>query len=174
MTDKNWVNLILKNGEKVKVSKVDFKRVSKLTWRVQRRANSHRETVVTTIATPNGPRQMTLGKFIMKPPKGKMVYPRRGNLDFRRENLIVCTMAERQQMLPKRRNQESSSKYKGVFWDSTRRQWRADIYIEGKCQLVGLFSSEDSAARAYNKAAREHFGQMAYQNQISKQSNRRK
>lgn len=170
---KPWVTLTLKSGDQVKISKQDFARVSKLTWRVQRRNGSQRETVVSTISTPKGPRQITLGKFIMKPPKGKMVYPRRGGLDFRRENLILCTMAERQQMLPKRKNQESSSQYKGVFWDNTRSCWRADIYIDGKCHLVGLFDSEDSAAAAYNKSARQHFGDKAYQNQLQRDLKRR-
>ena len=83
-------------------------------------------------------------------------------------------MSERQQMLPKRVQQDSSSRYKGVFWDSTRRKWRADIYVDGKCHLVGLFGSEDAAATAYNKAAKEHFGKMAYQNRVGRKLPQRK
>jgi len=174
MKNQDWTFLKLKSGEKVKIDSRDLKKVEQLSWRVLRKKNSNRPSVVATISTPKGPRQITLGKFLLKPPKGKMVYPRRGDLDYRRANLIVCTMAERQQMLPKRKQQESSSKYKGVFWDSTRKKWRADIYIDGKCHLVGLYSSEDSAALAYNKIAREQFGEMAYQNQVNPRFPKRK
>jgi hypothetical protein len=162
----DWIYYTLKNGEKVKIDKSDLKLVEKLTWRVLTRKDQSRPSIVATISTPKGPRQITLGKYLMKPKKGYFVYPRRGSFDYRRDNLMVCTMAERQQMLPKRKNQESSSKYKGVFWDQTRQKWRADIYIEGKCHLVGLFKSEDEAALAYNKSARENFGEKAYQNQV--------
>ena len=38
----------------------------------------------------------------MNPPKGKLAYPRRFNdgFDYRKNNLIICTMQERQQLLP--------------------------------------------------------------------------
>ncbi|MCB9025320.1 MAG: hypothetical protein H6625_03310 [Bdellovibrionaceae bacterium] len=166
MKTQNWTFYKLKTGEKIKIDIKDLKKVESLSWRVLRKKNSNRPSVVATQSTPKGPRQITLGKFLLNPPKGKMVYPRRGDLDYRRDNLVVCTMAERQQMLPKRKQQKSSSKYKGVFWDSTRKKWRVDIYVDGKCNFIGLYSGEDSAALAYNKAAREHFGEMAYQNQV--------
>lgn len=158
--------MVLKSGEKVKIDSRDLQKAEKYAWRVLRRKSSNRPSVVATLSTPQGPRQVTLGKYLFNPPKGKMVYPRRGDLDYRRCNLIVCTMSERQQMLPKRVRQEATSKYKGVFWDNTRQKWRADIYVDGKCQLVGIFSSEEAAATAYNKAARENFGDKAYQNQV--------
>lgn len=115
MSEVDWTYIVLKDGSKVKISKKDLKKVKKHTWRVLRRKNSNRPSVVATISTTDGPRQITLGKYLLNPPKGKLVYPRRGDLDYRRNNLIVCTMAERQQMLPKRVQQESSSQYKGVF-----------------------------------------------------------
>ena len=169
-----WTHLKLKDGLKAKIDKRDVKKCSNHSWRIVQKKNSKRQTVVTTISTENGPRQLTLGKFLMKPPKGKLVYPRRGGLDYRRNNLIVCTMSERQRMLPKRVNQEASSQYKGVCWDNTRSKWRAELYIDGLCTCVGFFASESDAAFAYNKAAKKEFGDLAYKNQIIKRAGRRK
>ena len=118
---------------------------------------------------------MTLGKFIMKPRKGKMVYPRRTGeiLDYRKQNLIVCTMKERQIMLPKRRS-NCSSQFKGVTWDRSRSSWRAHIDIKGQTRTIGHFSEEDDAALAYNKKAQSIYGDLAYKNQVKRRKGRRK
>ena len=110
----------------------------------------------------------------MDPPKGMLVYPRRyqTGFDFRKDNLVVCTMQERQQMLPKRTH-PTTSLYKGVTFDQSKNMWRASLQVEKRNITIGLFKDEQEAARAYNRAARKQFGDMAYQNQIKKRSNRR-
>ena len=42
----------------------------------------------------------------------------------------------------------------------------AAIKVNGKKISIGLFETEDDAALAYNKAARQHFGDLAYQNRV--------
>ena len=175
MSDKKpWKFIELRNGEKAKIDAEDFDRVSQYKWRVIERKTTHKKTVVTSIRTKNGVRQLSLGRFLMNPPDGKMVYPRRyqNGFDFRKGNLIVCTMKERQQMLPKRKH-PTSSNYKGVTYDKVKKSWRSSLQTDKKNLTIGLFDSEDAAARAYNRAAREAFGEFAYQNQIKKRSNRR-
>ena len=105
----------------------------------------------------------------MSPPKGKLVYPRRFNegFDYRKNNLIICTMQERQQLLPKTRT-ESSSRYRGVSFSAKSKTWRAGIKVDGKTIALGTYKNEDDAALAYNKAAKEHFGDMAYQNPVGR------
>ena len=93
-------------------------------------------------------------------------------MDYRKSNLIVCTMAERQRMLPKRKT-KSSSRYKGVCWDSTRKMWRAGIEVSGSSVGLGFYTSEAEAARAYNKAAKKHFGEFAYHNNTGPNRERR-
>jgi hypothetical protein len=170
---KSWCWLQTSGKEKVKIDVADFKRVSRHSWRVTK-GTTGRPRVVTSIRGPGGVRQITLGKFLMKPPKGKQVYPRRFNegLDYRRSNLIVCTLKERQQLLPKRRR-DATSVYRGVSLVRAKRQWRAAIEVNGKSINLGLFKTEAQAADAYNEAAREHFGKNAYQNQIGKKKNQR-
>jgi len=51
------------------------------------------------------------------------------------------------------------SKYKGVNWRKRVNKWRAAIGLDGKMRHLGLFESEEDAARAYDAAALEHFGE---------------
>ena len=42
--------------------------------------------------------------------------------------------------------------------------WRVAIFVEGKIIRLGHFSDKIEAARAYDRAARQHFGEFAYLN----------
>lgn len=52
-----------------------------------------------------------------------------------------------------RRKRVTSSQYKGVFWDNTRKKWCARIRANGRVKTVGSFDSEEEAARALADAA---------------------
>lgn len=172
---KAWKYLLTKTGEKVKVDAEDYDEVTKRSWRVIYTGKTRKPSVVTSIRKGESVRTMTLGQFLMKPKKGKLVYPRRwqGGLDYRKNNLIVCSMKERQRMLPKRAD-KSTSRYKGVSYVKSKKIWRARIEKNGRSHYLGDFVREEHAALAYNKAAREMFGDIAYQNQIIRNPERRK
>src|SRR3954467_3665990 len=99
---KPWCYIAVHPKLKAKIDKSDFKRVSEHKWRATK-GTTGRLRVVTSVRGPKGVKNITLGKFLMKPAKGLQVYPRRFNegLDYRKENLIVCTLKERQRLLPK-------------------------------------------------------------------------
>jgi hypothetical protein len=164
---KPWCYLKVNPNHKAKIDQEDLDRVSAHTWRVIEK-DSGRLKVVTSVKTPRGSRQVSLGQFLMKPPKGKMVYPARfmEGLDYRKSNLVVCTMKERQRLLPKSRN-HGTSKFRGVSFVSSKKRWRASIKVDGKSISLGLYKNEQDAATAYNKASREHFGKIGYQNLIT-------
>lgn len=167
MSKKAWCEIII-SGRKVKVDKEDLERIQERSWRITE-ATTGRPRVVTSIRTKDGVRSVTLGKFLMNPPKNKQVYCQRFNdgLDYRKENLIVCTLSERQRLLPKRRV-ETSSRFRGVSYQKASKKWRAGIEVEGKQINLGEFRKEEDAAEAYNKAARKYFGAKAYQNSIGR------
>jgi hypothetical protein len=170
---KAWVYLTVHPGLKVKVDREDLDRLGQHSWRVTK-GTTGRPRVVTSIRGPQGVKTVTLGRFLMKPPKGKQVYPRRFNegLDYRKFNLVVCTLKERQRLLPKKRT-KTSSEFRGVSRTAGRSKWRAGIEVNGKSLNLGMFKSESAAAEAYNKAARQHFGELAYQNQTGRRGNKR-
>ena len=63
-----------------------------------------------------------------------------------------------------------TSKWKGVCWDKQRAKWAAKIQRKDVGTVfLGRFKDEVDAAKAYNKAAREYFGEFAYLNVISKE-----
>jgi hypothetical protein len=55
----------------------------------------------------------------------------------------------------------TTSQYKGVCWDKASNKWKAYIRINGKRTHLGYFEIEIDTARAYDRAALEHFGMYA-------------
>jgi hypothetical protein len=57
-----------------------------------------------------------------------------------------------------------SSQFKGVSWHKVSRKWTAQIWYDGRLHGLGSFLDEEEAARAYDQAAVENFGDHAYLN----------
>jgi len=57
-----------------------------------------------------------------------------------------------------------SSIFKGVHWEASRSKWKAGIMKDGQRIFLGRFESEVEAARKYDKAAYDLFGEFAYLN----------
>lgn len=71
-----------------------------------------------------------------------------------------------QNAMNRRSRSNSSSKYKGVSWNTKIGKWTAQIGLNRKVKYLGAFTDEEDAALAYNKAARELFGEYANLNKI--------
>ena len=170
---KKWCNFLV-GKFKVKIDKADLKRVSQYKWRIRQRDDVDKLAIITSVRTAIGSRNISLGKFLMNPPKGKLVYPRRyfDGFDYRKENLIICTLQERQRMLPKKRK-DTSSKYRGVSFAKKKKLWRAGITIDGRMINLGDFKTESEAAEAFNEASSIYFGKNGYQNTIHSGKSRR-
>jgi hypothetical protein len=166
---KTWKFLLAKTGEKIKVDAEDFATLSERSWRVIYRGKEKKPLVVTSLRMGQSSRTMSLGQYLLRPKKGKMAYPRQWSegLDYRKENIVICSMKERQRMLPKRAD-KTSSQYRGVSYIRSKKIWRARIEKNNKAYFLGDFENEIIAARAYNKAAKDLFGDLAYQNDLKK------
>lgn len=80
-------------------------------------------------------------------------------LNNRRQNLRVATHS--QNNANRMKNSRSRSRFKGVYWEVAKGKWRVRPKLNGKFRHVGYFTDEAEAARAYDAAARELFGEFA-------------
>ncbi len=80
-----------------------------------------------------------------------------------RDNLRVCTHAENSRNA-KRQLKYKTSAYHGVSWLASRSRWRAVIVHDGRQTTLGTHRNEIDAARAYDRAAAEAFGEFASPN----------
>ena len=88
----------------------------------------------------------------------------RNGLNNQRSNLRACTRTQNQQSSRKRTG--STSRYKGVCWDSNGGKWRSQVYVKKRQIHLGCFVSETDAARAYDAAALRYYGSFAITNEM--------
>ena len=106
---------------------------------------------------------LSMHRLILNAPKGLFVdHIDHNGLNNRKSNLRLCT--NQQNLRNKLPRPGCSSKYKGVSWSKARSKFRANIYLNRKAIHLGYFDSEIAAARAYDKKARELFGEFAFLN----------
>jgi hypothetical protein len=97
-----------------------------------------------------------LSRIITACPSNKVVdHINHDLLDNRKSNLRICTKA--QNHMNSIKNTPRSSIYKGVYWDKRKNGWIAQIGFQGRKICLGKHPSEESAARAYDRKAKELF-----------------
>lgn len=98
-------------------------------------------------------------RLILGSPEGRVDHINGNGLDNRRCNLRVSTPS--QNGGNRRAGSTGSSRFKGVSWHKRQQRWVAYIRVAGRRIQAGSFVSEVAAARAYDDAAREAFGEFA-------------
>jgi hypothetical protein len=120
----------------------------------------------TTIKTDGKWTHLSLHRFLLAPPPGMQVDHINGNrLDNRRSNLRICSNSENQcnsKSKPTMNGRPVGCRYKGVYVKGFR--FRAQITINGKRIWLGTFDMAESAALAYDAAARDLHGEFARTN----------
>jgi hypothetical protein len=104
-----------------------------------------------------------LARVILDAKPGTIVDHSNGDrLDNRRANLRIVTPT--QNCRNRRKASGKSSRFKGVSYRKDRGTWLVSIKVDGRLIKLGTFDSEIVAAKAYDRAALEHFGEFAVLN----------
>jgi hypothetical protein len=144
-------------GRSALIDSADYELVSPYTWFARRKGKSGTLMYAWAWIGPRATRQNVLmHKLITGWPLTD--HTNRNGLDNRRSNLRLAT---HQQNL---HNSAARNKtgFKGVQQTSPTR-WAASIF-HGNPQYLGAFESAEGAARAYDTAARQLFGEFAFLN----------
>jgi HNH endonuclease len=109
-----------------------------------------------------------LHRFIMNPGPNETVDHINNNpLDNRKENLRICSLKDNSRNTRAHtKKARKFSKFKGVSWLKSCNKWRAYIVKDNKQHHLGCHADEIQAAKAYNTAAKELFGEFARFNEI--------
>lgn len=150
-------------GRVALVDDADYGLVMRYRWHVNRVSSSRRKpyavTDVPSAATKCGYTSLSMHKLITG--YAMTDHRNRNTLDNQRSNLREVTNSQNQMNAVGR---GGSSQFKGVRWRKDRSKWVATINLNYKRMRVGSFADETEAALAYDRAARELFGEFALLN----------
>jgi hypothetical protein len=145
------------------VDAADFERLSQWKWHANHPgSNPSRFYALRNRPVRDGGKRgiVSMHRQILDAPAGIEVDHVNGDsLDNRRANLRLATSSQNHANQGKR--SKNSSGYKGVSFVAQRNNWLAQISVDGKQMNLGRFPTRRDAARAYDRAALEHFGEFA-------------
>lgn len=151
-------HLALQDGSFARVDVGDFERCSAINWCLNGKG-----IVVGYVPGPRGERRMVrLNRFILEAQPGQIVDHADG--DQRNNTRANLRFATTKQNAQNRRKPDvaTTSRYKGVCWNGGASPWQAAVRLrDGTIQHLGVFADEESAARAYDAAARDLYGEFA-------------
>jgi len=154
--------IVLCGGSIALVDDCDYEQLSKFRWYLLKTGSGDYAHSVEKL--PERRTKMHLmHREILGAKKGEEVdHINRNTLDNRRDNLRLVNRSQNNQNGIGWVNRRTS-KYKGVspFHRPNYHPWRAQLMIDGKYIHIGYFDDEESAARAYDDAARKYFGEHA-------------
>lgn len=145
----------------------DFERLSAVKWQASSRKHKTIYAVHTSPKDDSGKRvKLLMHREVIGAPRGvKVDHKNRNGLDNRRENLRLATNAQNARNVSRRSDNKSG--YKGVGFHRATGAWAAQIVVDGRHEHLGLFSSKEEAAAAYDAAAVRLHGDYAVINGVT-------
>lgn len=134
----------------------DYERVSKYSWHIHR-SHNHKTVYARAYLSKTSTKQTVMHQFLT----GKLDIDHKDNngLNNQRNNLRVATRS--QQVANAGPRNTNKCGLKGVSWHKQARKWRAVIMVGAKQKYLGCYVDKEEAARAYDTAATQVFGEFA-------------
>jgi len=155
----------LTQGKYALVDDEDFEKLNQYNWHANRCSSKNWYATRMWKERDDKPTTESMHRQIMGAPDNMQVdHINHNGLDNRKCNLRLCTRS--QNAYNRKPRPDCSSQYKGVSFHKRYKKWEAYIRVKGKLNHLGSFDDEIDAAQAYNEAAREHFGEFAYLNDV--------
>ena len=139
----------------------DFDRIKNYRWSLFKNGKTFYAR-----ALING-KAIQMHRLLLDFPESIVDHKNRNGLDNRRDNLRICSRAEN--AVNSRKQNNTSSIYKGVSFRKTRKKYTAYIGDRDNRIQLGLFIDEHDAGEAYNKKAIELYGEFANLNIIRRE-----
>ncbi len=157
MDDSKVCKIPLTQGYFALVDADDYEKLSQYKWHVNRKGD-----MLYACRSEKGKKIKMHRQILNAPPGMYCDHINHNGLDNRKANLRLCT--PQQNSFNQRPSHNSTSKYKGVYWNSEARKWHAEIRHNGRLIHIGYYDYEQDAAIAYDDYAIELFGEFAWLN----------
>lgn len=151
-----WDIIPLTQGKVALVDSADVEKIIPHTWCA---SNQHGKWYAMATIDCH---QVTLHRFILDFPSSEVDHINGDGLDCRRSNMRLATRS--QNCANRDRPRNCKSQYRGVTRLERNKKWMAQIKVNGKHKYLGSFTDEVEAAKVYDVAAREAFGDHARTN----------
>lgn len=147
----------LSKGYEAIVDAADYEWLSQYTW--QAKVNAKGYVYAYTGNITNSMHRMIAGAA----KRDEIVdHIDRDTLNNTRANLRIVT--KQQNTLNSKLYKTNTAGYRGVTWHKGDKRWHAQLWTQDKKYHLGSFTDPEDAARAYDEAARQHFGEFAQVN----------
>ncbi len=155
----------LTKGLYAKVDDTDYEVLSKYKWCADSKGYSLRSEKISETGR-SFRKQIFMHRAIMNPPDGLFVDHINGDvLDNQRSNLRLATAS--QNMRNRKISYRTRSGFKGVWFNPKKSSFVAYIKHSNRTLVIKNCRTAEEAAIAYNKKAKELFGEFARLNEVS-------
>jgi len=154
----------LTKGKYAIVDNEDYPYLSRFDWQTSSTETTRGVIGYGATTAING-KIIYMNRFLLKSKSNYRVSYKNGNhLDCRKKNLFYSASTDILHRCKKRVG--ATSKYKGVSFNKNRGKYCVAITKQRVAYYLGYFINERDAGLAYNKKAKELYGELAYQNNI--------
>jgi len=150
----------LKNGGVSLVDDADFEAINRFPWR---RSDDGKTAYAVRMQTVNGKACcVRMHRQLLDFPSGFVDHANGNGLDNQRKNLRACSNGQNQSNAGK--HSDSHQPYKGICFVAKRnspKKWNACLNYHGKRHALGYYIDAETAAKAYDAAAKIFWGDFA-------------